>query len=107
MCNASSNVKEGGGDGGGGFQDNNDGDGGGGCQENINAMDPLQLYRRKEELRLQCLLNISACHLRMRKYLRAFDTADQALQLQPNNLKGLYRRGMVGGWMGGGCGLAA
>lgn len=42
--------------------------------------------------KLACLLNIAACHLALRDFALCVEACDHALQLDPHNVKALYRR---------------
>jgi tetratricopeptide (TPR) repeat protein len=44
---------------------------------------------------LKCLSNLAICYLKEREFKRAVDTSDILVQLDPNHLKGLYRRAMA------------
>lgn len=55
----------------------------------------IEMMTQKDALMATTLLNISVCHLKLNNFLRAFDTADRVLSLQPGNVKALYRRGMA------------
>jgi len=48
-----------------------------------------------EEIKLPCLLNCAACYLKLTKYERARDNCTEALKLDANNAKALYRRGQA------------
>ena len=48
-----------------------------------------------KELKKQCLLNLSICHLRLKSYKYAVETATKVLALDSNNGKALYRRGVA------------
>ena len=61
----------------------------------VNVSKIEKMVEQKESLRLQCLLNLSACRLKLNQYLRAYDAADRVLQIQENCTKALYRRAMV------------
>ena len=56
--------------------------------------DPESIEQRKNLL-LAGHLNMSLCHLRLGNNLRAYHSADLALQIDSRNMKGLYRRGLV------------
>ena len=47
------------------------------------------------ELKLQCLLNVTLCHLKSSHYEHAIDTASKVLKLDNGNAKALYRRGVA------------
>lgn len=47
---------------------------------------------RQRKLRLACCLNLAACKQRLEKYDEAIVACDSALEIDPNNVKGLYRR---------------
>eukprot|EP00933_Yihiella_yeosuensis_P084929 TRINITY_DN99675_c0_g1_i1.p1 TRINITY_DN99675_c0_g1~~TRINITY_DN99675_c0_g1_i1.p1 ORF type:complete len:532 (-),score=151.91 TRINITY_DN99675_c0_g1_i1:73-1596(-) len=49
-------------------------------------------FARREKLRLQCCLNLAACKQKLGKLDEAIIACDVALQLDPNNVKALYRR---------------
>ncbi len=48
-----------------------------------------------KELKIQCLLNLSMCHLRLKSYQYAVETTTKVLTLDSNNSKALYRRGVA------------
>ncbi|CAE8688647.1 unnamed protein product, partial [Polarella glacialis] len=49
-------------------------------------------YREQKRIRLTCCLNIAACKQKMGKLDEAIVACDTALQLDPANVKALYRR---------------
>ncbi|KAH6921542.1 hypothetical protein HPB50_002181 [Hyalomma asiaticum] len=46
-----------------------------------------------QDLKLKCLLNLAACQLQNYSYDHAVENCTQALEIDSNNVKGLYRRG--------------
>lgn len=46
-----------------------------------------------QSLKLKCLLNIAACQLQNYSYDYVVENCTQALEINPNNIKALYRRG--------------
>jgi len=48
--------------------------------------------KRQKKLRLTCALNIAACKLQLQKYEEAIAACDYTLELDPKNVKALYRR---------------
>jgi len=46
-----------------------------------------------DEIKLACYLNLSACYLKLLKYEKARDNCTEALKLDKENVKALYRRG--------------
>jgi len=48
--------------------------------------------RQQQKLRLACCLNLAACKQKLEKYDEAIAACDVALELDPQNVKGLYRR---------------
>lgn len=46
-----------------------------------------------EEIQISCLLNQAACFLQLEDSRKALDVCNQLLQIQPENVKGLFRRG--------------
>ena len=44
------------------------------------------------ELQLKCLLNAALCHIKLTRWKRADAVATEALALDPENTKGLFRR---------------
>lgn len=47
---------------------------------------------QQRKLRLSCALNIAACKLHLQKYEEVIAACDNALELDPDNVKALYRR---------------
>ncbi|KAL3219556.1 hypothetical protein MRX96_030314 [Rhipicephalus microplus] len=52
-----------------------------------------QLKLDIQDLKLKCLLNLAACQLQNYSYDHAVENCTHALEIDPNNVKGLYRRG--------------
>lgn len=52
-----------------------------------------QLGLNIQGLKLKCLLNLAACQLQNYSYDYAVENCTQALEIDPNNIKALYRRG--------------
>ena len=48
-----------------------------------------------QELKLQCLSNLTLCHLKLNHYSYALQTASKALDIDTSNPKALYRRGVA------------
>jgi len=48
-----------------------------------------------QRLLLASNLNLAICYLKLGQHRRARDACDSGLQLEPNNVKALYRRGLV------------
>ena len=48
-----------------------------------------------QELQLQCLSNLTLCHLKLNHYSHALQTASKVLEIDTNNSKALYRRGVA------------
>ncbi|KAK1444182.1 cyclophilin-like domain containing protein [Babesia gibsoni] len=46
-------------------------------------------------IKLQCHLNLSNCYIKLEKYDFAEDNATEALRIDANNVKGLYRRALA------------
>ena len=63
----------------------------------IISIDPLnqdQLQGNSvKKLKVQCLLNMCACHLQLKHYCHTIETASKALKEDCSNSKALYRRG--------------
>lgn len=57
-------------------------------------MEPDEL-ERKNQLLLSSRLNLAICHLKLGDNLSALYASCLALELDPNNDKGLYRKGLV------------
>ena len=47
------------------------------------------------QLQLASHLNLSLCYLKLGNNLKTLDSSDKALEIDPTNNKGLYRRGQV------------
>ena len=56
---------------------------------------PDVLKSDTSKLKCQCYLNLAACHLIQEKWEEAVTMCDKALELESNNVKGLYRRGQA------------
>ncbi|CAG2053396.1 unnamed protein product [Timema podura] len=52
----------------------------------------------RKALLLAAHLNLAMCYLKLTENLEARDECDKALELDPNNIKGLFRRGQA--WLG-------
>nr|CAD7392240.1 unnamed protein product [Timema cristinae] len=52
----------------------------------------------RKALLLAAHLNLAMCYLKLTENLEARDQCDKALELDPNNIKGLFRRGQA--WLG-------
>jgi len=50
---------------------------------------------KQKELLLAVLLNMALAHLKLNKHQKALDECNQVLKLDPENLKGIYRRGLA------------
>lgn len=53
----------------------------------------IQLELDTQGLKLKCLLNLAACQLQNYSYDCAVENCTRALEIDPNNIKALYRRG--------------
>ena len=47
-------------------------------------------------VKLPCFRNLSLCHYKLEDYAKALDTADKALKISEDDVKGRFRRGQVG-----------
>ena len=61
----------------------------------------LDVYKDEEKLvanPLKCIgyLNAAMCELKMKQYQGAKKNCDKALEIEDQNVKGLFRRGQVG-----------
>lgn len=54
-----------------------------------------EICNQISQLLLTGLLNLTMCFLKMEKYLDALIHCNQVLHIEPNNTKGLYRRGIA------------
>lgn len=54
------------------------------------------MLETKQRLVLTSLLNLSLCDQKIGRNLKALDHATRALAIEPNNVKALYRKAMVG-----------
>jgi len=48
--------------------------------------------KRRDKLRMTCCLNLAACKQKLEKFDEAIIACDNAIELDPNNVKALYRR---------------
>ncbi|XP_015782732.1 peptidyl-prolyl cis-trans isomerase D [Tetranychus urticae] len=51
--------------------------------------------KRVTELQFQCLLNSTACKIKLKRYNEALIDCDEALDLEPENIKALFRKGQA------------
>ncbi|CAD8187310.1 unnamed protein product [Paramecium octaurelia] len=56
--------------------------------------DPEEMQKLTQEIYLPCNLNLSLCYLKQKEYQMGKDFANKALEVEGNNIKGLYRRGV-------------
>jgi len=49
----------------------------------------------RSQLQLAAHLNLALCYLKLGNNLKALDSSDRALEIEPTSDKGLYRRGQV------------
>ncbi|KAL1421305.1 hypothetical protein MTO96_023271 [Rhipicephalus appendiculatus] len=61
--------------------------------DNVPGDVATQLDLDIQGLKLKCLLNLAACQLQNYSYDHAVENCTHALEIDPNNVKGLYRRG--------------
>ena len=47
------------------------------------------------KLKCQCYLNLAACYLKNKDYNQVTEHCTSALELEPDNVKGLFRRGQA------------
>ena len=47
------------------------------------------------KLKCQCFLNLAACYLKSENHNKVTEYCGSALELEPNNVKGLFRRGQA------------
>jgi len=50
---------------------------------------------KKNSLLLAGYLNLAACYLKIDKYQEVIQNCDKALEIEPKNAKGLFRKGQV------------
>lgn len=60
-------------------------------QENLND-DTRKIYK---DLKLACYLNLAACQMKTSNFMYVIFNCDKALQLEANNIKALFRRGVA------------
>ena len=68
-----------------------------------NYNDAIKLYNKSllwtetnqnvEDFRISCYLNLSLAYLKMKEYNKSIEEATRVIQMQPKNVKALYRRG--------------
>jgi len=62
-----------------------------------------QKAQLKKDVELPCYLNLAACDLETKQYKTVIDVTTRALELDPDNCKGLWRRGRayteIGNWI--------
>lgn len=56
---------------------------------------PGELATRYQKLKCQCFLNLAACHLSGDEFDKVTENCTAALELEPDNVKGLFRRGQA------------
>ncbi|CAD8102952.1 unnamed protein product [Paramecium sonneborni] len=56
--------------------------------------DPEEMQKLTQEIYLPCNLNLSLCYIKQKEYQMGKDFANKALEVEANNVKGLYRRGI-------------
>ena len=56
---------------------------------------PESLQNQCKTLKCHCYLNLAACHLKEERYEKAINCAKHALEIEENNVKGLFRRGQA------------
>jgi len=55
----------------------------------------LEQLRQRNQLRISCLLNITQCDLRLEDFLEASRHASEVIDIDPDNCKAIYRRGIA------------
>ncbi|XP_026855163.2 peptidyl-prolyl cis-trans isomerase D [Electrophorus electricus] len=63
-----------------------------------NILDDESAQPRLEPVALSCILNLAACKLKLQQWQEAVESCDEALELNPNHAKALFRRAQ--GWQG-------
>lgn len=61
---------------------------------------PQSGSKEAEEMQVALFLNLAACQLKLRQNGHVFDNCCRALELRPNSVKALYRRGVAAMEMG-------
>ncbi|CAD8187667.1 unnamed protein product [Paramecium pentaurelia] len=56
--------------------------------------DPEEIKKLTQEIYLPCSLNLSLCYIKQKEYQMGKDFANKSLEVDANNIKGLYRRGI-------------
>jgi len=59
------------------------------------ALSEEEKTKAKQEVKLPCHLNMAQCYVKKENWKKAIDHATKALEIDANNIKGLWRRGVA------------